>query len=71
MVLESVNLALMSQNPDTQSRRRVLAVEWCKHLEGLKPFMDEEQLAACIPADDAMITWTQSSSRAGLNDSDA
>ena len=38
---------------------------------GGKPFMDEEQLAACIPADDAMITWTQSSSRAGLNDSDA
>lgn len=54
VVTESVDLALTSVNADTRERRRELALERYAHLEMLKPFMDEEQLAACDPADEAI-----------------
>lgn len=54
VVLESVELALTSTNADTRERRRKLAMDRYRHLETLKPFMDEEQLAACAPADEAI-----------------
>lgn len=54
VVMESVKLVFGSKNMDTRERRRALAEERYGHLQTLKPFMDEGQLAMCIPADEAM-----------------
>ena len=54
VVVESVRIALMSPDADTRKRRRALAEERYRHLNKLKPFMDDEQLKVCASADDAM-----------------